>query len=336
MAYPTAATTFSSKNNGDTIQPAHVNDLQTEIAAIEAALLSTGLAHNLFPSGTRTLGTSSALWDKVYGTALIVGAETTSGARLDIEAGTLAVREGDDSAYAPLKALTLEATTTLTVGTTSIFTGIPTFSSTTLHADDIVFSGNKTIRRNTSDGSDNGEIALLGGGADAYTRGGSLRAYGNENADAGSVKVRLGTVANAVFLVQAAGGDWVSVFEDDGEFRAQGVYNLTSASAANVFVDTDGQLLRSTSSLRVKRWRDLTIEEARAALALSPIAFTSTLPDADPAWLFFGFGAEPTYDTHRAFGVPGRDNYDTRAILAAVTKLVQDHETRLTALEPVH
>ena len=34
--------------------------------------------------------------------ALILGAATTSGVRLDLESGVLAVREGDDSAYAPL------------------------------------------------------------------------------------------------------------------------------------------------------------------------------------------------------------------------------------------
>jgi len=38
----------------------------------------------------------------VFDTAVIIGAATTSGVRLDLESGTLAVREGDDSAYAPV------------------------------------------------------------------------------------------------------------------------------------------------------------------------------------------------------------------------------------------
>ena len=38
-------------------------------------------------------------------TALIVGAATTAGVRLDLESGDLAVREGDDSAYGNVKAL---------------------------------------------------------------------------------------------------------------------------------------------------------------------------------------------------------------------------------------
>lgn len=39
----------------------------------------------------------------VIDTAVIIGAATTSGIRLDLESGTLAVREGDDSAYGPIK-----------------------------------------------------------------------------------------------------------------------------------------------------------------------------------------------------------------------------------------
>ena len=38
----------------------------------------------------------------VFDTAVIIGAATTAGVRLDLESGTLAVREGDDSAYAPM------------------------------------------------------------------------------------------------------------------------------------------------------------------------------------------------------------------------------------------
>lgn len=49
-------------------------------------------------------------------TAFILGAASTSGIRLDLESGTLAVREGDDSGYGPLLALTLESTGSVTSG----------------------------------------------------------------------------------------------------------------------------------------------------------------------------------------------------------------------------
>lgn len=74
MAYPTSAITFTTKNAGDTIQPAHVNDLQTEVTALESALLTGGLAHNLMPSATstRALGSSATKW-------IIHGSQITDG-----------------------------------------------------------------------------------------------------------------------------------------------------------------------------------------------------------------------------------------------------------------
>jgi hypothetical protein len=41
-SYPTSAKSFSTRNTGDTIQAAHVNELQDEVAAIETQLLTTG------------------------------------------------------------------------------------------------------------------------------------------------------------------------------------------------------------------------------------------------------------------------------------------------------
>lgn len=40
MGYPTSVPSFTNKNAGDVIQPAHVNDLQTEVTAIESDLLN--------------------------------------------------------------------------------------------------------------------------------------------------------------------------------------------------------------------------------------------------------------------------------------------------------
>ena len=62
MGYPSAVFAPTTKNAGDTIQPAHVNDLQTEIVAIENALLGTNhLAHDLlFVDATYDIGKSGA------------------------------------------------------------------------------------------------------------------------------------------------------------------------------------------------------------------------------------------------------------------------------------
>jgi hypothetical protein len=59
MGYPSGIASFANKNAGDTIQPAHVNDLQTEITAVESGLL-TGLQHALtISTGGLTVSTGA-------------------------------------------------------------------------------------------------------------------------------------------------------------------------------------------------------------------------------------------------------------------------------------
>jgi len=58
MGYPTSVPSFTNKNAGDVIQPAHVNDLQTEVTAIENGLLN-GVSHALTLSGGLQVSTLS-------------------------------------------------------------------------------------------------------------------------------------------------------------------------------------------------------------------------------------------------------------------------------------
>src|SRR3990167_10303097 len=53
--YPSSAFAPTTKNTGDTIAASHINALQAEVTAIEAALLTTGLAHNVTVTGTLTV-----------------------------------------------------------------------------------------------------------------------------------------------------------------------------------------------------------------------------------------------------------------------------------------
>jgi hypothetical protein len=75
-------------------------DLARGSGADTAARLATGAA------GTVLIGGTSWSASPVIGTALILGSADTSGIRFDIESGVFAVREGDDSAYASVVALT--------------------------------------------------------------------------------------------------------------------------------------------------------------------------------------------------------------------------------------
>lgn len=53
-SYPTSVKAFSVRATGDTIQAAHVNDLQDEVTAIENALIN-GIAHDLNVTGAVTM-----------------------------------------------------------------------------------------------------------------------------------------------------------------------------------------------------------------------------------------------------------------------------------------
>jgi len=52
---------------------------------------------------------------------------------------------------------------------------------------DAVFTTGDAVRLNTSDGADNGVLAITGGGADSDARGARIRLYGNEHASLGGI-----------------------------------------------------------------------------------------------------------------------------------------------------
>lgn len=56
-SYPASAKSFTTKNNGDSIQADHVNDLQAEVTAVETDLIA-GLAVARGGTGLTTIGAS--------------------------------------------------------------------------------------------------------------------------------------------------------------------------------------------------------------------------------------------------------------------------------------
>lgn len=79
MGYPNAVPAFTTKNAGDTIQPSHINDLQTEVAAVENALLSTGLAHNVkfATDATYDIGSATLRARDIYASRRVAVGSTT-------------------------------------------------------------------------------------------------------------------------------------------------------------------------------------------------------------------------------------------------------------------
>ena len=120
-SYPTAPKSFGAIANGDTIDASHPTAAYDEIAAIETALLTGGVEHNLFPESTgdaRTLGTSSKYWGLSYLKAVCL----LDASELTIASGVVTATQGyhkiDTEADAAADDLdTITAGTGLSAGT---------------------------------------------------------------------------------------------------------------------------------------------------------------------------------------------------------------------------
>src|SRR5438093_12834557 len=89
-SFPTSAKTFTSRNSGDVIQPAHVNDLQDEVNAIETGLLNKtaqlalnstltiGVVPYVFPSSGGAVG-SVLMASSTSGSTMVLAWQVPSG-----------------------------------------------------------------------------------------------------------------------------------------------------------------------------------------------------------------------------------------------------------------
>ena len=75
-SYPTTVKTFTTRSAGQTIQPSHINDLQDEITAIEAGLVSGAAPLN---SSNSTLATLSVIGGSTLATLQVSGNSTIAG-----------------------------------------------------------------------------------------------------------------------------------------------------------------------------------------------------------------------------------------------------------------
>ena len=75
-SYPTGVKTFTTRSAGQTIQPSHINDLQDEVSAIEAGLLSGAAPLN---SSNSTLANLSVLGGSTLATLQVNGNSTIAG-----------------------------------------------------------------------------------------------------------------------------------------------------------------------------------------------------------------------------------------------------------------
>jgi hypothetical protein len=115
-----------------------------------------------------------------------------------------------------------------------------TFADNATFAGNILFDGGGVISTNTSDGSDNAQLSLAGGGADSDGRGARIRLYGNEHASlAGVADLSTGNIAGADMYLTAT---------DSMILNTGGSESMRIDSSGNVSVlKTDSSTYSSTT-----------------------------------------------------------------------------------------
>lgn len=120
-------------------------------------------------------------------------------------------------------------------GTSLILTG--DFS---LGGGDLIATANTVIRRNTSDGSDNGSLQLAAGGAAGLeTRGAYIDMFGNEHASTGKLNIGLGNAAGSTLnlfsgvttMASFSGADGSVAFTSSMSTGSGFVFNGSSGAA---------------------------------------------------------------------------------------------------------
>jgi hypothetical protein len=120
-------------------------------------------------------------------------------------------------------------------------------------------------------------------------------------------------------------------------FRAQLVYDQTTGSAANVFVDTDGKMSRSTSSQRYKKNIQDAVHGLEKVLQLRSVTFNHINPD-EAGIVYGGLIAEEVHDLGLTEFVEytwdGRpDSLRYGHMVSLLVKAVQELNARVVALE---
>jgi hypothetical protein len=121
-----------------------------------------------------------------------------------------------------------------------------------------------------------------------------------------------------------------------GNGRITGAYSSTTASAANLFVDSDGDLLRSTSSIKYKSDVEDYAKGLNEVMKLRPVTYKSINSNNDK--IYAGFIAEELADLKLTELYENNDNGEPDAISYAymvtlLTKAIQQQQSQIENLK---
>lgn len=143
MAYPVAITSFTTKSTGDTIQASHVNDIQTDVVALETYIGTN--ASQTTPTGSgrvlRSTSASASTWGQVVLTTDVTGV-------LPIANGGTNASSASITAFNNITGLSA-AGTTGTTSTNLVFSTSPTLVTPVLGAASATSINGLTITSST-------------------------------------------------------------------------------------------------------------------------------------------------------------------------------------------
>jgi hypothetical protein len=203
-------------------------------------------------------------------------------------------------------------------------------------------SDSAEVRRNTSDGSDTGYLALTGGGSVSAARGGYVVMRGNEEMyNPGKVQVYMGNVSAAGFEINSQHASVGRAFNVayDGKIRLND-YGVTAAQSGDQFL-----CISTDTSAFVHRGSTCTPSSRRFKHAIMPLDHgldwvlqlrpTSFLWDHNNTpGVSFVAEEVAAIDARLAFYEDGAVwSTNDRAILAAAVKAIQQLEAQVRALQ---
>jgi hypothetical protein len=167
------------------------------------------------------------------------------------------------------------------------------------------------------------------------------------NAGTNLKRWRFGSTSSGFFVIAPVNDAYTAAptaldINSNGNIRVPGVYNLTTAAAANMHCAADGTFYRSTSSLKYKTDVKDATHGLNEVMALRPVTYKGK---NDGATVFGGLIAEEVHDAglsefvqYAEDGTPDSLAYSNMVSLAfkAIQEqqaMIEDLKTRLTTLE---